>query len=281
MKKINGNGAEIPALGFGTWELKGDEARNMTKAALDIGYRHIDTAQAYENESEVGTGIADSGVDRNDIFVTTKIWRDKFRDGDLQSSLKESLKRLDLDHVDLTLLHWPVFDVPIEETMSALNDAREQGLTRHIGLSNYTVALMKEAVEACPGPVADNQIEHHVYLDQSPVLDAARNLGLAVTAYSPLGHGGQVFEDNTLTSIGERYGKSGGQVALRWLVQRGVVAIPRTSSKDHAADNFDIFDFELEPAEISAISNLADPDGRRIDPDWAPDWDEAGSTHRI
>lgn len=280
MKTIKGNGAEIPILGFGTWELKGDTARKMTAKAIETGYRHIDTAQAYENEAAIGAGIADSGIARDDIFVTTKIWRDKFRGGDLQTSLKDSLDRLKLDHVDLALLHWPVPEVPIKETMEALNAAREEGLTRNIGLSNFTVDLMKEAVEACPGPVANNQIEHHVYLDQSKVIETSRDLGVTVTAYSPLGHG-NVFEEPVLKRIGRNHGKNAAQVALRWLVQRDIIAIPRTGNPDHAQSNFEIFDFALSDPEMKDIAGLAKADGREIDPGWAPDWDQPGDIHRI
>lgn len=280
MKTIKGNGAEIPVLGFGTWELKGDTARGMTAKAIQIGYRHIDTAQAYENEAEVGAGIADSGVARDEIFVTTKVWRDQFHDGDLQTSLKASLDRLKLDHVDLALLHWPVPEVPIQETMEALNAAREDGLTRNIGLSNFTVELMKKAVKTCPGPVANNQIEHHVYLDQSKVIEAARDLGLTVTAYSPLGQG-NVFDEPVLKRIGQNHGKNAAQVALRWLVQRDIIAIPRTGNPDHAQANFEIFDFTLSDTEMKDIAGLARPDGREIDPGWAPQWDQPGDVHRI
>ncbi len=280
MKTIKGNGAEIPVLAIGTWELEPEMARKMTAKAIEIGYRHIDTAQAYDNEEGTGAGIADSGIARDAIFVTTKIWRDRFRGGDLQTSLRESLDRLKLDHVDLALLHWPVPEVPVEETMAALNEAREEGLTNHIGLSNFTVDLMKEAVEACPGPVANNQIEHHIYLDQSKVIEAARGLDVTVTAYSPLGHG-NVFDEPVLKRIGQNHGKNAAQVALRWLVQRDIIAIPRTSNPDHAQSNFEIFDFALSDAEMKDIAGLARPDGREIDPGWAPDWDATGSVHRI
>jgi len=281
MKTVEGNGAEIPALGFGTWELEGDEARRMTEAALEIGYRHIDTAQAYKNEAEVGAAIAASGLPREQLFVTTKIWRDRFEDGPLQDSLRKSLDRLGLETVDLTLLHWPVGEVPIEETMAALTKAREDGLTRHIGLSNYTVELMRKAVAASDAPVVNNQVEHHVYLDQGPVIEAARELGLTVTAYSPLAHGSGVFNDPMLEEIGEAHGKSPAQIALRWLAQRDIIAIPRSSNPDHARSNFDIFDFELSDADMALIATLARPDGRKIDPGWAPDWDQPATEHRL
>jgi len=171
--------------------------------------------------------------------------------------------------------------VPLQETLTALHAAREDGLTRHIGVSNFTVDWLKRAAEACPGKLANNQVEHHVYLDQSAVIETARDLDMSLTAYSPLAHGKTIGEDPVLAAVGDAHGKTAHQIALRWLVQRGVIAIPRSSNPDHARTNFEIFDFELTADDLARLSQLARPDGRVIDPDWAPVWDDAGSEHRI
>lgn len=276
MQYVNANGAQIPALGFGTFELPSDDARAMVTAALDTGYRHIDTAQAYKNEAAVGEAINASDVAREDIFLTTKIWTDHFRDGDLQASLRDSLERLRTDYVDLVLLHWPNPEVDLQETISALNDTVDQGLTRHIGISNFTTAQIDPAVAASRHPLATNQVEYHPFLSQLAVRDTLGRHNIALTAYCPLAQG-QVFSNDTLTGIGERHGKNGGQVAIRWLIQQGdVIAIPRSSKAAHVALNFDVFDFELSSTEMTQITDLHTADGRLINPSFAPEWDSAG-----
>lgn len=270
---VSRNGADIPALGFGTFELRSDDARRMVAEAIEIGYRHIDTAQIYRNEAAVGQGLADSGVDRGDVFLTTKVWFDQFADGDLQRSVGQSLERLGTDDVDLLLLHWPAGEVPLAETIGALNAVAEDGRARHIGISNFTTALIDKAVALSAAPLVTNQVEYHPFLNQSQVLSALRRHGLSLTAYSPIAQG-QVFSDRTLVDIGAEYGKNAAQVALRWLLdQDGVIAIPRSSSAEHAASNFDIFDFSLTLDQTKRIDELARPDGRIISPDFAPDWD--------
>ncbi|MEK0084576.1 aldo/keto reductase [Benzoatithermus flavus] len=264
MHKVNGNGAPIPALGFGTWELRDAQARHMVEAALEIGYRHIDTAQMYGNEAEVGAALRASGLKRDELFVTTKIWPDRFRSGDLQRSVVESLEKLQLDAVDLLLLHWPNPDVPLPETMVALNDCAERGWARHIGVSNFTAAMLVEAMRLSSHPLATNQVEYHPFLSQRTVLEACRTNGMALTAYCPLARG-RVFEDPTLARIAQRHGKTAGQVALRWLVQQeGVVAIPRSSRVEHARANFQIFDFSLSEPEMVEIAALGKPEGRIV-----------------
>lgn len=267
------NGAEIPRLGFGTWQLEGSECVNAVKDALDIGYRHVDTAQIYDNEAEVGKAIEDSEVQRDDIFLTTKIWMDNVRAGDLENSLKKSLEKLRVDHVDLTLIHWPVKDVPLEETMTALNAARKAGLTRHIGVSNFTTQILGEAIALSEAPLVTNQVEYHPFLDQSALAKFMQQKSVALTAYSPISQG-KVFGNPVMKEIAGTHGKTEAQIALRWLIQQdNVIAIPRSSSRDHARSNFDIFDFELTADEMGRISQLGSDDGRLIDPDWAPDWD--------
>lgn len=271
----NWQGTEIPALGFGTYELDNEAAATMVAEAAKIGYRHFDTAQMYHNEEGVGRGLAASGLARDDYFLTTKVWFDKFQSGDLQTSVVESLRKLDLDHVDLLLLHWPTEDVPLEETIAALNEVKNLGMTRLIGISNFPTALVEKAVECSNIPLAVNQVEYHPYLDQSKVLDCLRAHDMLLTAYCPIARG-TVLEDPTLREIGARYGKSPAQVTLRWLLQQdGVMAIPKSGSPKNAAANFDIFDFELSANDMATIHALSRPNGRMIDPSFAPKWDDA------
>ncbi|MES1951339.1 aldo/keto reductase [Salinisphaera sp. S4-8] len=275
MQYINANGAKIPAIGFGTFELEPADAESMVAHALEVGYRHIDTAQMYKNEEAVGRGLKQSGLDREDIFLTTKVWTDQFADGDLQASVRESLQKLDTEYVDLLLLHWPNPDISLKETLGALNEVREQGLARNIGVSNFTTTLIEEAVGQSTAPLATNQVEFHPYISQKQVLDKLAEHGMALTAYCPLAQG-RVFKEPTLERIGKAHGKNGGQVALRWLIQHGdVVAIPRSSNKEHVTNNFEIFDFELTEEEMREIEALHSEDGRIINPSFAPDWDNA------
>jgi 2,5-diketo-D-gluconate reductase B len=270
MLYVQAGSARIPDLGMGTWQLKGATCRDAVTAALELGYRHLDTAQAYENEADVGAALAESGVPRDEVFVTTKVWYEQARRDDLLKSVDASLRRLKLDHVDLLLLHWPNAEVPLAESMGALDEAVERGLTRSIGVSNFPSAMLRNALELAPLVV--NQVEYHPYLRQDEVAAVCRARGMAMVAYSPIAQG-RVFDDATLRAIGAPHGKSGGQVALRWLLQQsGVVAIPRSSKRAHLAANIDIFDFELDAAEMRTIGHLGE--GRRlIDPDWAPEWD--------
>ncbi|MDB5491281.1 MAG: hypothetical protein JWO78_1130 [Micavibrio sp.] len=265
---------KIPALGFGTWKLSGADCVRAVGLALDIGYRHIDTAQVYENESDVGTALQSSGVPRKDIFLTTKIWMDNVRDGDLQKSAEKSLKKLKTDYVDLLLLHWPVHDVPLQEQLAALRAVQKSGQAKLIGVSNYTVAQMREAVEDLSAPIVANQVEYHPFISQKSVLDYARKNGLVLTAYSPLARG-KVNDVPLLQELARQYGKNPGQIALRWLMQQDhVAAIPKAASEQHIRDNFNIFDFVLNEAQMQAISDLARPDGRLVNPQWAPQWDK-------
>jgi len=271
---VRAHGAEIPVLGFGTWELTGEEARDMVGAALDLGYRYVDTAQEYGNEADVGHAIDTSDVAREDVFLTTKVWKDHFDEDRFLDSVQESLERLRVDAVDLLLLHWPVFEqTTLEETVSRLNQAKDRGFTRHIGISNFTIDFTRRAWEVTDFPLVVDQVEYHPYLDQDPLRSELRRRDMAVTAYSPIARG-DVDDDDVIRDVAENHGKSPEQVALRWLVQQdGVNAIPKTSDEDHARDNLRIFDFELSADEMERISGLARPDGRHVDPDFAPDWD--------
>ncbi|MGH7007375.1 MAG: aldo/keto reductase [Stellaceae bacterium] len=275
MQFVSAKGAQLPALGVGTWALSGRTCYDAVRAALAIGYRHIDTAQLYGNESEVGAAIRDSGVPRGDIFVTTKIPMGELRAAQIRRNVAQSLERLGSDYVDLLLIHWPSQREPLAETLGAFAEARAKGQTRFIGVSNFTVALLREAIEIHRADIVCNQIEYHPYLSQRPVLTALAKHGLFLTAYSPLGRG-RVAADRDLLRIGKAHGKTPSQVALRWLLdQPNVAAIPKSSSREHLAANFAIFDFSLSAADRAVIdgkrgaTRLVDPAG------WAPVWDPA------
>ncbi|MDB5655101.1 MAG: oxidoreductase [Tardiphaga sp.] len=272
MRYVEANGARIPAIGLGTWELRGRTCARIVEQALRLGYRHIDTAQIYQNEREVGDGLRASRIPRDHVFVTTKVWTTHFAPNDLERSAKESLVKLRMPEVDLLLLHWPNAHVPLEETLGALAHAKQLGLARHIGVSNFTVALIEQAVALCPEPLVCDQVEYHPYLDQSKVRDACAQAGMALVAYSPIAKG-NVKTDAALTQIGAAHGKSAAQVCLRWLVQQNVVAIPRTSKIERLSENIEIFDFELTDAELVEISALATDSGRLTDFGFAPKWD--------
>lgn len=266
------DGVSIPQLGFGTWNLTPEDARRMVGAALNIGYRHIDTAKIYSNEEAVGQAIAESGVARGDIFLTTKIWVSDFAEGDLQRAAEEAVERLGTVP-DLLLLHWPKPIPGFEETLRALNDAKARGFTRHIGLSNFPSSEWKRAQGLSDARLVTNQVEHHPYLAIRALKATAAELESSITAWSPLAQG-KVADDAVLTGIGAAHGKTAAQVTLRWLIQNGVIAIPRSSKESRARESFDIFDFALSADEMARIDALARPDGRLgdwIDP--AFKWD--------
>jgi 2,5-diketo-D-gluconate reductase B len=272
MQFVEANGAKIPAIGLGTWELRGRACARLVEQALKLGYRHIDTAQVYENEREVGEGLRASRVRRDDVFVTTKVWTTHFAPNDLERSTKESLTKLRLSEVDLLLLHWPNPHVPLSETLGALAHVKKLGMVRHIGVSNFTVALIDEAVAACPEPLACDQVEYHPYLDQTRVREACARHGMALVAYSPVARG-RVKGDATLARIGQAHGKTAAQVCLRWLVQQNVAAIPRTSRIERLSENIDIFDFTLSDEEMAEIFAMGSAKGRLTDYGFAPKWD--------
>jgi 2,5-diketo-D-gluconate reductase B len=263
---VEANGAQIPLLGLGTWELRGRPCARVVEQALRLGYRHIDTAEMYDNEREVGEGLHASGVKRNDVFVTTKIWPSHFAPRALERAARDCLARLRLSEVDLLLLHWPNPQVPLEETLGALCKVKRDGLARHIGVSNFTVALIEEALKIATEPLVCDQVECHPFLDQSKVIAACRDNGMAVVAYSPIARG-NARDHEVLTRIGVAHGKTAVQICLRFLVQHRIVVIPRTGKVERLAENAAIFDFELSEAEVNEIAGLAHRDGRIVD--WA------------
>lgn len=274
---ITVDGHTIPLLGFGTWNLTPEDARRMVAEALRIGYRHIDTAWIYKNEAAVGDGIRDAiaagHVKREDIWLTTKIWVAHFDRAGLLKQAKESADSLGFTP-DLLLLHWPKAEPAFEETLGALNEALEQGLTKSIGLSNFPSAEFARAQSLSKAKLITNQVEYHPYLKLTKLIATAKTLGSSITAWSPLAQG-NIADDPTLNAIGKAHGKSAGQVTLRWLIQQGVIAIPRTTKVSRAEESFDIFDFELSSEEMDRIHALARPDGRLGD--WLDktfQWDE-------
>ncbi|KAA3504865.1 aldo/keto reductase [Agrobacterium tumefaciens] len=276
MFDVTANGASIPALGFGTFRIPGPDVLRIVPHALKAGFRHIDTAQIYGNEAEVGEAIAGSGVARSDIFLTTKVWVENYRHDAFLASVDESLKKLKTDYVDLLLLHWPNEAVTLAEQIGALNAVRDAGKVRHIGVSNFNTALMAEAVSLSKAPIVTNQIEYHPYIDQDMVIATAKAAGMSVTGYYGMADG-KVFADPVLKDIAASRGKSVAQVVLRWLVQQqGVIALSKTVSEARVDENLAIFDFTLSVAETDAIRALARPDGRIVSPDGlAPVWDAA------
>jgi len=269
---LSAHGAEIPVMGFGTSSL-GKEAAEVVAIALRLGYRHLDTARKYGTERGVGDGIRASGVPRSEIFLTTKVSHEDLRPADFARSVETSLGELQVDYVDLLLIHWPNPKIPVAECMGPLAAAKRAGLTRHIGVANFTVKLLEEAVAACPEPLVTNQVERHPYLDQTGMLAALQRHGMVLTAHCPLARG-RLMGDPVLGEIAHERKKTLAQIALRWLVQQEIVApIPRSSNPARIAENLDVFDFRLTADEMDRISALERPNGRVANPAFAPQWD--------
>jgi len=272
MQYVEANGARIPALGLGTWELRGRTCQRIVQQALSLGYRHIDTAAMYDNEREVGEAVRGSGVRREEVFVTTKIWQSDLAPRQLERSTKDSLVKLRLSDVNLLLIHWPNPQIPLAESIGALCKMKKEGYARHIGVSNFTVQLLDEAVKLATEPLVTNQIEWHPLLDQSKVVAACKQHHMSVTAYSPIARG-NAADDEVLAGIGVAYGKTAAQVSLRFLVQEGAIAIPRTSRVERLSENMDIFNFVLNAAEMDEIRKRAHRGGRVVTWSGAPKWD--------
>ena len=256
MHRVSANGADVPALGVGTYQLSTEQARETVETALELGYRHVDTAEYYDNERGVGAGIDRSSVDREEVFLTTKVWRSHLHEEDVRPAVEASLDRLGVEYVDLLLVHWPHPRVPVEETLAAMERLREDGLVEHIGVSNFTRDQLEAAMAVADVPIVTDQVLYHPFKDQRALQQFCADSDVALTAYSPLAQGAVVGHDE-LGQIGARYEKTAPQVALRWLVQQdGVVAIPRSASRDHLADNLAVFDFELTDAEMDRIAGL-------------------------
>jgi len=265
----------IPAFGLGTFRLKGQTVIDSVRNALDVGYRAIDTAQIYENEAEVGQAIAESGVARDELFITTKIWIANFHHDALLDSLRESLRKLRTDHVELTLIHWPSPKdaVPMAEYLGALAEAKSQGLTRQIGISNFTVAQTRQAIEILgAGAIATNQIEVHPYLQNRALIAFLKDQGIHVTAYMSLAYG-EVLKDPVIQAIAERHQATSAQVALAWALQQGFAVIPSSTKRDNLAGNLLAADLRLSDEDMAQIATL-DRGHRLANPEAiAPAWD--------
>ncbi len=273
MEYITKEGQWIPKLGFGTFNLTGREAVGILEFALDVGYRHFDTAQMYENEADIGKVIGNTSVPRDRLFITTKVWHSNLAKKDFIPSVEESLRKLKQDYVDLLLIHWPNREIPLEESLEQLALAKEKGLCKLIGVSNFNIELLKE-VEKSGVKIACNQFEYHALLNQDPLIKRTREMDCFVTAYCPIAKG-QLADEPVLQQIALKYKITAVQVALRWLVQQeDVVAIPKSSQLIRIKQNFDVFNFQLTDEEMHEIDQLRNRNERLIDPEFAPAWNQ-------
>jgi 2,5-diketo-D-gluconate reductase B len=266
-------GVDVPEIGLGTYRLYGKECKQSVSNAIDIGYRHIDTAQIYKNEKEVGDAIYTSSIDREELFLTTKVWHTNLDHDDVLHSVEESLHLLRTPYIDLLLIHWPNPQFSLQQTFEAMMALRDQGKVLNIGISNFPPGLTKEVIQDLRIPILTNQVEFHPFLGQFDLLDLTYDHDFLLTAYSPLAQG-EVMEDETLIEIAEEYGKTPAQISLRWLIeQENVVVIPKATSRNHLENNLDIYDFELSDDHFERIDNL-EKQRRIVNPTFAPDWDQ-------
>ena len=256
MESATVQGMSVPKLGLGTYQLRGKACRGTVETALDLGYRHIDTAEYYENQAEIGDALAASSVPRDEVFLTTKIWRTNLAHDAVLRSARESVEKLGVEAVDLLLIHWPSRRVPVEETLGAMTQLQDEGFVRHIGVSNFSVDQLDDAVTKSKSSILTDQVRYHPYSERQSLLEYCIANDIVLTAYSPLAKG-RVTDDETLREIGGRYGKTAPQVALRWLIQQeNVVAIPKASSRTHLEENLAVFDFSLTASEMEAIFEM-------------------------
>jgi len=272
MQFVEAHGAHIPQIGLGTMTLKEDVCVQAVKTALQVGYRHLDTAWFYGNEKEVGEGLRQSGVKRDDVFLTTKVRETHLAPDKFRQSLDESLANLKLPYVDLLLIHWNNKDIPFSVSIPALCKARKDGKAKHVGVANFTTKMLDEAWAVTSEPLVCNQIEVHPFINQDKVIAASKKHGMAVVAYCPIARG-KVPGAEVLERIGKAHGKSSAQVSLRYLVQLGLVSIPRTATPDHLKANLDVFDFKLSDGEMADLKKLNATNMRVVNPPHAPVWD--------
>jgi 2,5-diketo-D-gluconate reductase B len=272
MKTIKTQGIEIPRLGFGTFRMPGGDSQPVVEGAIALGFRHIDTAAMYENEAAVGAAIAASGVKRDELFVTTKVWHDQLSPDALHRAFDISRGKLRLDYVDLYMIHWPNRDMDMAASLAALMELRERGLTRAIGVCNFNLPMIRRAVEEIGAPIAAHQVEYHPFLSQAPMLAYLRSKAIPLIAYAPLAQG-RAANDATLATIGRKHGASAAQVAIAWLLdQEGVIAIPKASRPESQKANLDALGFRLDNEDRAAIAALP-KDQRFVRPPFAPEWD--------
>src|SRR3954468_6278769 len=270
--RIQTQGISLPRLGLGTYRMQGTVCREAVERALALGYRHIDTAEMYANEDAVGAVLAGTGVPRGELHVTTKVWAENLAPDAIRRSFDNSMKKLKLDFVDLYLIHWPARGMNLAAALETLMTLKEEGRTRAIGVANFTTALLKQAVEEIKAPIACNQIEYHVMLDQTKVMAYMAEKSIPLVAYCPLAQG-RAASDETLTAIGRKHGAEPAQVALKWLLdQNGVAAIPKASRQESQQANLDALKLQLDDEDRKLIAALP-KDKRFVNPAFAPDWD--------
>jgi 2,5-diketo-D-gluconate reductase B len=275
METITTLGVAIPRFGFGTFRMPGTSAQPVVESAIALGYRHIDTAAMYDNEAAVGAAIAVSGVNRDEFFITTKVWHDQLAPDALYRAFDTSLRKLKLDQVDLYMVHWPSQDMDMVATLEALMSLRARGLTRAIGVCNFNLSMIRRAVEEIGAPIASLQVEYHPFLSQAPMLAYLRGKGIPLTAYAPLAQG-RAASDPTLASLGQKYDCSAAQMAVAWLLdQKGVIVIPKAARSESQKANLDALGTRLDDKDRAAIAAL--PKGQRlVRPPFAPEWDAIG-----
>ena len=272
MEHLQTQGISLPRLGLGTYRMQGDACRAAVESALGLGYRHIDTAEMYGNEDAIGAAISASKVARGDLHVTTKVWNENLAPDAMRRAFDTSLKKLKLDHIDLYLVHWPAPRMNLPMMFETLMKLREEGRTRAIGVANFNIALLKTVVEEIKAPIACNQVEYHVMLDQTPLRKYLKSKSIPLVAYCPLAQG-RAASDETLMAIGRKHGASAAQVALKWLLdQDEVAAIPKASRAESQKANLDALNVGLDDEDIKAIAGL--PKNKRfVNPGFAPAWD--------
>lgn len=274
---VEAHGCRIPQIGLGTMTLKGDVCVNAVKAALQMGYRHLDTAWFYGNEKEVAEGLRQSGIGRDKVFVCTKVRETHLEPDKFRQSLSESLANLQLPYVDLLLIHWNNKDIPFKTSIGALCQAKKDGFAKHVGVANFTTTMLDEAWAVTSEPLVCNQIEVHPFINQDKVLATSKKHGMAVVAYVPIARGkvggSKELGADALERIGKAHGKSAAQVSLRYLIQLGCIPIPRTATPAHLEQNLDVFGFKLSDAEMAELKALNSTNMRVVSPPHAPKWD--------
>lgn len=260
---------------FGTYPLVNDECRDAVLIAAEVGYRAFDTAQMYRNEAATGAALKETGIARDDLCVTTKVENDNFDESKFLASVETSLKALQLDYVDVLLLHWPPADFKIESSLKLLEEARNRGMTKNIGVSNYTAQMMRDAVNMVEAPIVTNQVEFHPLLNQNKLLSAATETGIPLSSYSSVARG-EVFKYPIFGEIGAGYGKSAAQVVLRWILQKGVSINTMSTKRENITANFELMDFTLSSIDMARIEEMTHTNYRLVSKDivpWAPDFD--------
>jgi diketogulonate reductase-like aldo/keto reductase len=258
------SGNEMPLLGLGTWRLSGKQCTDSVAAALETGYRHIDTADAYENHKDIAKALEKSNLNRDELFITSKIWRDRLHFDQVISDTERFLDELGVQYLDLLLIHWPNADMPLKKSLKALKEVKESGLTKDVGVSNFTINHLKDALDYYPELITLNQVEFHPSLYQKELLEFCRENDIALTAYSPLGRGAD-FNSDVIKELSQKYDKTPAQLILKWLVDKDIAAIPKASSKSHLEENFEVFGWDF-PEEARIKIDQLNKDNRIIDP---------------